>query len=110
MADSSTEPRQVQKIAVANNAALMVAFTVQFNDQDGKEGASPTTDHYPFAQSTTVDMAKLAGVKPGVKMKPRISPVAAKQKDGPEVQFAENGQTATYTVTGTALDYKISLL
>jgi hypothetical protein len=110
MADNPTASQQVQKIAVANNAALMVAFTVHFKDSDGKDGFSSKTDHFPFAQSVTVDMAKLAGIKPGIKMRPRISPVASTEKDGPEVEFAENGLTATYTVTGTAFDYKVALL
>ncbi|WP_281035172.1 hypothetical protein [Mesorhizobium tamadayense] len=43
-------------------------------------------------------------------MRPRIAPVASKEKDGPEVEFAKNGLTATYTVTGNAFDYKIELL
>jgi hypothetical protein len=110
MVDNPTTPRQAQKIGVANNAALMVAFTVHYTGSDGKEGFSPKTDHFPFAQSATVDMVKLAGVKPGVKMKPRIAPVASSEKDGPEVEFAENGLTATYTVTGTALGYEVALL
>lgn len=101
---------QAQKIAVANNAALMVAFTVHFTGADGKQGLSSKTDHFPFAQSAAVDMAKIAGVEPGVKMKPRIEPVACSEKDGPEVVFAENGMTATYTVSGTALSYEVKLL
>ncbi|WP_167484195.1 hypothetical protein [Mesorhizobium tamadayense] len=41
MTDNSTTPRQAQKIAVANNAALMLAFTVHFKDSDVKDGFSP---------------------------------------------------------------------
>jgi hypothetical protein len=111
MADNPGAPRQAQKIAVANNAALVVAFTVQYKDSQGKEGFSPKTDQFPFAQSATVDLTNLSGVKSGVKMRPRIAPVGGAEKDGPEVEFAENGLTATYAVTGNLVTgYEVALL
>jgi hypothetical protein len=37
-------------------------------------------------------------------MRPRISPVGGAEKDGPEIEFAENGLTTTYHRRGESVD------
>lgn len=73
--------RQAQKIAVPNNA--IVAFTVQYKDSQGKDGFSPKTEQFPFAQSATVDLTNLFGVKPGLRSGLGSPRSAARRKTDP---------------------------
>jgi hypothetical protein len=104
--------QQAQRIAVANNAAVVLSFVAVFKDADGKEGYSPNSANLTYSQSATIDMAGLAHIGDGAKMRPRISVVAVSEPlEGLEVEFAPNGLAATYTVTGNAISgCKIELI
>jgi hypothetical protein len=74
----------------------------------GEESAP--TDRYPIDQTRTIDLATTA-FPTGTDVRPLVSAVAGATAYGNSyVSYCDNGQTATYTVTGTTLDYTVTLL
>jgi hypothetical protein len=50
------------------------------------------------------------GIADGDDIWPVVHAVFGKTNSGPHVQFAKNGQTATYEVRGTTLNYSVKLI
>ncbi|MGA5900251.1 hypothetical protein [Streptomyces venetus] len=96
----------VQKIAVVNNAgfALSWAPTTRAGEQ------SAPTDDYPINQTRIVDLSTTA-LAEGTDVRPYVDAVGGTKEFGNSyVSYCDNGQTATYTVTGTTFDYSVTLL
>ena len=96
---------EVQKIACVNNAWFVMSFSV--HTSGGLKTKS--TDHYDIDQTRIIDLGNLP-LEEGTDIWPVVSAVLGKTGSGPHVQFKKNNATATYTVTGTTLDYKICLI
>jgi hypothetical protein len=99
----------VQKIAVVNDAGFVLNFSVAYKNANGSTSYSATTDNYPIDQSRTIDVSTL-GLATGTTIWPHVNAIAGQTKDGPPVQYAANGQVATYEVQGTTQDYTITLI
>jgi hypothetical protein len=110
MPDSPPITRQAQRIAVMNNAGLVLSFQVKYKDQSGKDCVSDNSANILNPQKATIDMANAAGIQPGVKMKPKVAVMAGGVQDGPEVEFAANELTAVYSVTGTVGSFTVELI
>lgn len=103
-------PRQAQRVCVLNNSAVSLSFKVNYKDASGKDGHSSESGQLLMGQRDTIDLAKAAGIEPGVKMKPHVAVMLAGAKDGPEIEFQPNELTATYSVDGSALSWSVELL
>ncbi|MFF7330301.1 hypothetical protein ACIQU5_27060 [Streptomyces sp. NPDC090306] len=96
----------VQKIAVVNNAAFVLSWSAA--TRTGEQSAS--TDAYPVNQTRTIDLNTTAFPE-GTDVRPLVQAVAGTSAYGNSyVSYCDNGQTATYTVSGTTLDYTVTLL
>jgi hypothetical protein len=96
----------VQKIAVNNNAGFTMSFRVVT-----REGiTSAPTDVYPINQWRVVDLTATE-LPVGADVRPLVSATAGNDVLGNNfVSYCDNGQTATYSVTGTTLNYQVTLL
>ena len=75
-----------------------------------KGARSVSTGDYPINQTGVVDLGESA-FRPGLEFWPEVSAVLGRTIGSDDhVQFAMNGQTATYEVRGTTLDYSVKLV
>ncbi|MDY7089732.1 MAG: hypothetical protein SYR96_32085 [Actinomycetota bacterium] len=96
----------VQKVAVVNNGGFVMNF--QLTTRDGQ--LSAPTDTYPINQWRIVDLASTPFAE-GVDVRPLVNATAGDTVPGNVfVSYCANGQTATYTASGTTLDYSVTLL
>jgi hypothetical protein len=96
---------QVQKIACLNNGGYVMQFWVDITG--GLRTASSGT--YPLGTTRTIDLGDLP-ISDGIDIWPVVDIFWGKTVSGPTVQFAKNGQVATYNCAGTTLDPKITLI
>ncbi|UQU64218.1 hypothetical protein COUCH_35530 [Couchioplanes caeruleus] len=96
----------VQKVAVVNNGGFVMNF--QITTRDGQ--LSAPTDDYPINQWRLVDLTSTA-LDEGVDVRPLVHATAGDDVLGNNfVSYCANGQTATYTASGTTLNYTVTLL
>ncbi|MEU3792450.1 hypothetical protein AB0F07_22040 [Streptomyces fructofermentans] len=96
----------VQNIAVVNNAGFVLSWAA--STRTGEQ--SPSTDAYPINQTRTIDL-NTTSFPEGTDVRPTVQAVAGTTAQGNRfVSYCDNGQTATYSVTGTTLDYSVTLL
>jgi hypothetical protein len=96
----------VQKVAVVNNGGFVINF--QLTTRDGQLSAA--TDDYPINQWRLVDLAATPFAE-GVDVRPLVHAEAGDDVPGNVfVSYCANGQTATYTASGTTLNYSVTLL
>jgi hypothetical protein len=96
----------VQKIAVVNNGGFVINF--QVTTRDGQ--LSAPTDDYPINQWRLVDLTSTP-LAEGVDVRPLVHATAGDDVLGNNfVSYCVNGQTATYTASGTTLNYTVTLL
>jgi hypothetical protein len=96
----------VQKIAVVNNGGFVINF--QVTTRDGQ--LSAPTDDYPINQWRLVDLTSTP-LPEGVDVRPLVHATAGDDVLGNNfVSYCLNGQTATYTASGTTLNYTVTLL
>jgi len=96
----------VQKVAVVNNGGFVIDF--QLTTRDGQ--LSAPTDTYPINQWRLVDLASTPFAE-GVDVRPLVHAQAGNDVLGNVfVSYCANGQTATYTASGTTLNYSVTLL
>ncbi|MBL7257112.1 hypothetical protein [Paractinoplanes lichenicola] len=96
----------VQKVAVVNNGGFTINF--QITTRDGQ--LSAPTDTYPINQWRIVDLASTPFAE-GVDVRPLVNATAGDSVPGNVfVSYCANGQTATYTASGTTNDYSVTLL
>ncbi|WP_269530901.1 hypothetical protein [Chitinimonas sp. BJYL2] len=107
-AESGQTALHVQHIACVNNAGFVMDFKV--SNRDGHKAGD--SGGYPINQVRSIDVATLQfngrGAEVGEEIHPVVHAHAGVTKEGPTVRYAPNGQTATYTVTGTTLIYSIN--
>jgi hypothetical protein len=96
----------VQKIAVVNNGG----FTLNFQITTRTGELSAPTDTYPINQYRVVDLTSTT-LTAGDDVRPLVHATAGNDATGNVyVSYCDNGQTATYTASGTTLDYQVTLL
>ena len=96
----------VQKIAVVNNAGFVMSYAV--TTRVGQLTSS--TDQYPINQWRILDLTSTA-LTTGDDVRPVVQAVAGGTALGNNfVSYCANGQTATYTVTGTTTNFQVTLL
>lgn len=96
----------VQKVAVVNNAGFVLSWAA--TARTGEQSAP--TDAYPINQTRVIDLSTTSWPE-GTDVRPYVDAVAGTKEFGSSyVSFCDNGQTATYTVTGTTFDYSVTLL
>ncbi|HEX5503404.1 MAG TPA: hypothetical protein VFW96_12335 [Thermomicrobiales bacterium] len=100
---------QVQKIACSNAAGFVMNFAIKYLQDDGSWGSAGESGNYPIDQTRTID-GNGQGIPEGTPMTPEVHAILGVTHDGtPLVAFAPNGQTATYNVHGTTLNYSVDL-
>lgn len=96
----------VQKIAVVNNGGFVLNF--QITTREGQ--LSAPTDDYPINQWRLIDLTSTP-LEEGVDVRPLTHATAGDDVLGNTfVSYCANGQTATYTASGTTLNYTVTLL
>jgi hypothetical protein len=96
----------VQKISVVNNGGFVMNY--QITTRDGQLSAA--TDDYPINQYRVVDLNSTP-IAEGTDVRPLVHAQAGNTVAGNVfVSFCNNGQTATYTASGTTLNYSVTLL
>ncbi len=103
---ADNDPIYVQKITVVNESFFIMKSWVDWN-QGRKIVPSDNTDYYPVGQQRTIDLADY-DLPEGVDIWPGVQAWAGKGEDGPRVlKYSPNGQTATFYVHGTTLNFSI---
>lgn len=107
-AESGSVDLHVQHIACVNNAGFVMNFQIR-RQRDGRDAGD--SGRYPINQSRRIDLSGLEfggdRLQIGDLVQPRVNAVAGSTRDGPGVRYAPNGQTATFNVRGTTLDYSV---
>ncbi|WP_436536576.1 hypothetical protein [Actinoplanes sp. HUAS TT8] len=107
----ATSPAQaatpcVQKVSVINNGGFVINY--QLTTRTGE--LSAPTDDYPINQYRVVDLNSTP-IAEGSDVRPLVHAQAGNTVAGNVfVSFCNNGQTATYTASGTTLNYSVTLL
>jgi hypothetical protein len=103
----------VETIACVNNAGFVMSFGLEIFDPDigaivAVEGVD--SGNYPIDQTRQIDLST-TGISEGVSVRPQVHAVLGNTNSGNRfVQYAKNGQTATYDVRGTTLNYSVDLI
>lgn len=103
---------QVENIACVNNAGFVMWFNLEYLDPDtGKfEQSGPDSSNFPINQTEVIDLNS-SSVPVGASVRPLVHADGGDNDPGDTlVQYAQNGQTATYEVVGTTLDYSVKLI
>ncbi|TLS46637.1 hypothetical protein FE633_08035 [Streptomyces montanus] len=96
----------VQKVAVVNNAGFVLSWTP--TARTGEQSAP--SDDYPINQTRIIDLSTTAFAE-RTDVRPYVQAVGGTNEFGSSyVSYCDNGQTATYTVTGTTFDYSVTRL
>ncbi|GGK96481.1 hypothetical protein [Mangrovihabitans endophyticus] len=96
----------VEKVAVVNNGGFTMDF--QLTTREGQLTAE--TDTYPINQWRVIDLTSTT-IAEGADVRPLVHATAGTDVQGNVfVSYCTNGQTATYTASGTTLDYQVTLL
>ncbi|HTV45432.1 MAG TPA: hypothetical protein VMF05_08955 [Stellaceae bacterium] len=96
---------EVQKIACTNNAGFVMWFQAVTTG-----GTSNGTDTYPIDQTRVIDLGSTP-FREGVEFWPEVHAILGKTQSADQhIVFKMNGQTATYEVRGTTLNYSINLI
>lgn len=99
---------QVQKITCLNNAAFVMNFSVAYIQDDGSTGYTDNSGNYPVAQNRTIDLATV-GIEEGTVIWPHVQAILGISVEGDKkCAYAKNGQTVTYDVKGTTLNYWVT--
>jgi hypothetical protein len=96
----------VQRVVVSNNSAFVLSYVLS-----DRTGVSTTpSDQYPVNQSRATDLS-FTDFAAGTDVRPVVSALAGDTTPaGQFVSFCDNGQTATYIVTGTTTDFQVTLI
>lgn len=96
----------VQRIVVSNNAAFVLSYAVS-----NRTGVTTTpTDRYPVNQFRSTDLT-FTDFAAGEDVRPIVTAQSGGTQPAAQfVSFCDNGQTATYIVTGTLNDISVTLI
>jgi hypothetical protein len=103
----------VRAIACVNNAAFVMSFGFEIFDVQIPatvilEGVD--SGNYPIDQTRSIDLAT-TGIAEGTPIRPQVRAVWGDTNLGNRwVTYANNGETATYDVRGTTLNYSVDLI
>ncbi len=101
----------VEKIACSNEAGFVMNFSIRWMDSNGQEHTTDwNSGNYPIDQTRTSPSLTSIGVPAdAILAKPYVHAILGKHEEGkPVVQVStDNGQTATYRVSGTTLDFSV---
>lgn len=104
-AQAQSEPC-VQRIAVVNNAGFVASFRVATSTGLQSQG----TDGYPINQWRTIDLTTTP-LPAGSDVRPVVHAVAGNDATPSDyVSYCANGQTATYSVTGSTTNITVTLI
>lgn len=96
----------VQRVVVSNNSAFVLSYVL--SDRTGT--TTTPTDRYPVNQSRSTDLT-FTDFAAGTDVRPVVSALAGDTTPASQfVSFCDNGQTATYIVTGTTTDFQVTLI
>lgn len=97
----------VQRIVVSNNSAFVLSYAL--SNRLGVTTVS--SDRYPVTQWRSTDLTTTTFTA-GEDVRPVITALGggSSQPADQFVSFCDNGQTATYTVTGTLNDISVTLI
>lgn len=102
---AATEPC-VQRVAVVNNGGFTMSFAV--STREGQ--LSAPTDTYAINEWRVIDLTTTP-LAEGVDIRPVVSATAGSDVAGNRfVSYCRNGQTATFTASGTVTDYQVTLI
>lgn len=95
----------VQNLAVINNGAYSMSFVVS-----SRTGITSTpTDTYLINNFRVIDLTATP-IPEGQDVRPVVTATAGNTEPSADfVSFCANGQTATYSATGTTLDVRVTL-
>jgi hypothetical protein len=97
----------VQRVLVSNNSAFVLSYVL--SDRTGT--TTTPTDRYPVNQFRATDLT-FTDYATGTDVRPIVTPLGGGNPTpaGQFVSFCDNGQTATYIVTGTLNDFQVTLI
>ncbi len=104
--------REIDKIACSNAAGFVMNFSIQWLDTDGTWHTTEwNSGNYPINMTRKSPSLSSIGVpEDALGVTPYVHAILGKHEQGtPLVQAADNGQVATYNVTGTTLDFQVKL-
>lgn len=105
---------QVQKIACVNDAGFVMYFNPEYMDPNTGQltESPPDSSNYPINQTQTIDLSSSGCKVPvGASVRPKVHADGGVNNPGDTfVQYAQNGQVATFQVQGTTLDYSVKLI
>lgn len=100
----------VQKICCVNSAGFVMNFWVDYLKEDGSTGSTDNTENYPVGQERTYDLSD-KNIPEGSIIWPHVQAILGTNNEGNrKLVFARNGQTATFRVTGTTLNFWVEMV
>ena len=103
----SARPPVVNRICVANQAGFVLHWEMKDLLNNNK---SPDSGTYPIDQTRCQGVDTIASIAEGDIVQTTVHAVAGISHDTDVIQFSANASaTATYTCTGTTLDYSCTL-
>lgn len=110
-AESGPPGPHVQHIACSNNAAFVLRFVVQRLDGGRAISQSHRIGPIQFAQVRRIDLSELRfhgqPLEVGDRVRLRVGAVGGVRRNGPDVAYAPNGETAGFSVRGSTLAFSI---
>jgi|SRR5215470_15480594 len=104
---------QVQTIACVNDAGFVMSFGIEVLDMNTGLPMiveSLDTGNYPIDQTRSIDLST-TGIAEGTFVRPQVRPVWGSTNNGDRyVQYAHNGETASWEVSGIITSYSVHLI
>jgi len=106
--------RFVQHLSVINNGAFVARFVVQRLVGGRLISQTGRLANMSAGQTRSVDLAQLRfhgrALDVGDRVRLRVGAAGGGRRNGPEVAYAPNGQTAAFHLRGTTLAFSINPL
>jgi len=102
----------VEKIACSNEAAFVMDFWISSIDDDGNSGfTNNNSGNYPVGQTRVFNLGQGdPSISEGSIVWPTVKAEAGNQVDANKrLRYAKNGQTATFLVRGTTLNFSVEI-
>ncbi|MEI2433205.1 MULTISPECIES: hypothetical protein [Lysobacter] len=110
-AESGAPDPHVQHIDCSNDAAFVLRFVVQRLDGGRAISQSHRVGPFHSGQTRRVDLSALRfhgqPLEVGDRVRLRVGAVGGVRRNGPDVAYAPNGETAVFSVRGTTLAFSI---
>ena len=113
-AESVDPERFVQHLSLMNNAGFVARFVVQRLVDGRLISQTARFGNMSIGQARSVDLAQLRfhghALNVGDRVRLRVGAAAGTRRNGPEVAYAPNGQTAAFNVRGTTQVFSVNPL